>query len=124
MLSLMTTGFKFEGLQQFTDLSDKIGTQLITLNAGNAFSVGKTGDEKGEPVAKAVTFITKFNDMMDNYNNKRQSARPSVSKINEEKKPISGSGFKNNILTSSSPQKINPGARKTSTAEEKLADKT
>jgi hypothetical protein len=64
MLSLMTTGFRLESLQQFTDLSDKIGAQLITLNTGNTFSVGKTGDDKGEPVSKAMGFIDKFNEMI------------------------------------------------------------
>jgi len=103
-------------LQQFTDLSDKIGAQIITLNTGNNFSAGKLGDDKGEPIAKAVNFMTKFNTMIENYNNKRQPVRPSVSKIHEEKKPTSNSVFKNSILTSS-PQKMNLAARKISTEE-------
>ena len=119
MLSMMTTGFKLESLQLFTDLSDKIGAQLITLNTGNTFSVGKIGDDKGEPVFKAVNFINKFNEIFEHSGNRRQQARPSASKISEEKKPVSGSGFKNSILTSS-PQKSNPGARKTSITEEKV----
>ena len=41
LFSISLTGFKIDSLQQFSDISDKIGAQIISLNAGNDFCLGK-----------------------------------------------------------------------------------
>lgn len=41
LFSISLTGFKIDSLQQFSDISDQIGAQIISLNAGNDFCLGK-----------------------------------------------------------------------------------
>jgi hypothetical protein len=48
--SFGTAGFKIEGLQQFIDLSDQVGAQIITLHAANFYELPKGGEEKRPPV--------------------------------------------------------------------------
>jgi hypothetical protein len=41
MLKLVITGFKFESLQRFVDLTDAAGAQIATINSANAISTNK-----------------------------------------------------------------------------------
>jgi len=57
----VSTGIKIESLQQFIDLSDQVGSQIIAINAKNSFKGDKSGEENIGTVEMAISFVNKFN---------------------------------------------------------------
>ena len=54
LFSFVNTGIKIDSLQQFIDLSDQVGSQIITINAQNSFVGEKSIEENIGTVEMAV----------------------------------------------------------------------